>query len=296
LVELYSRRWPAQENIIRDWLLPLGLDTNHGYHKSEVVNSEVSKQRTELEGRRERLERWSERARRQHTRWSKQEKRRYDVYKARHQQLSRQLVDQQLELEGQGMAWGLVKRALRERKEEIENELNELKEGWWSAERERDKEWAKLERYCREQRRVKRQLEDLLGRERQMYEVQNDKDQIMTVCKVAMVNLGMYARERWFPSGYEHAGWKRLSAFFALKGRVKWEREEVEVELRPFNDRAMNRDLEAVCRRVAEREARLPDGRRLVCRRVAEREARLPDGRRLVFRISPEHCLVLDAP
>lgn len=31
LVQTYTRRWLVQENIIRDFLLPLGLDTNHGY-------------------------------------------------------------------------------------------------------------------------------------------------------------------------------------------------------------------------------------------------------------------------
>jgi hypothetical protein len=34
LAQTYIRRWPVQENIIRDFLLPLGLDTNHGYYYS----------------------------------------------------------------------------------------------------------------------------------------------------------------------------------------------------------------------------------------------------------------------
>jgi hypothetical protein len=51
LAQTYGRRWPAQENIIRDYLLALGLDTNHGYAKRAVVNSEVAKRRTALEQR-----------------------------------------------------------------------------------------------------------------------------------------------------------------------------------------------------------------------------------------------------
>ncbi len=43
LARMYARRWPAQENIIRDYLLALGLDTNHGYAKTAVINSEVAK-------------------------------------------------------------------------------------------------------------------------------------------------------------------------------------------------------------------------------------------------------------
>ncbi len=39
LAKAYTRRWPVQENVIRDWLIPLGLDTNHGYAKNPVPNS-----------------------------------------------------------------------------------------------------------------------------------------------------------------------------------------------------------------------------------------------------------------
>jgi hypothetical protein len=47
-VQQYKQRWPAQENIIRDFLLPLGLDCNHGYTKHLVENSEISKRRQSL--------------------------------------------------------------------------------------------------------------------------------------------------------------------------------------------------------------------------------------------------------
>jgi hypothetical protein len=51
LVALYTHRWPVQENFIKDWLLPLGLDGNHGYAKTEVINSEVAKRREGLQRR-----------------------------------------------------------------------------------------------------------------------------------------------------------------------------------------------------------------------------------------------------
>lgn len=51
LAQTYIRSWPVQENIIKDWLLPLGLDTNHGYAKSPTVNSEVNKEHAALEKR-----------------------------------------------------------------------------------------------------------------------------------------------------------------------------------------------------------------------------------------------------
>jgi hypothetical protein len=52
----------VQENMMRDWLLPLGLDTNHGYRKTPVVNSEVAKKRATLEKRLSHVEHWTIRA------------------------------------------------------------------------------------------------------------------------------------------------------------------------------------------------------------------------------------------
>ncbi len=51
LAHTYFRRWNCQENAIRDWLIPLNLDTNHGYAKEPVVNSELVKRRAVLEKR-----------------------------------------------------------------------------------------------------------------------------------------------------------------------------------------------------------------------------------------------------
>jgi hypothetical protein len=97
-----------------------------------------------------------------------------------------------------------------------------------------------------------------------MYELDNHKDQVMTVCKVALANLGMWVRDQYFPAQYAQASWQRLQVFFQLPGRVHWGTDCVTVELKPFNDRALNRDLHAVCTKVAQAQPHLPDGRRLL--------------------------------
>ena len=75
-------------------------------------------------------------------------------------------------------------------------------------------EFRKQERYCKEQREVLRALEDLEAKERTMYELDHRKDQVMTVCKVALANLAMWARDHYFPASYAHATWQRLLPFF----------------------------------------------------------------------------------
>lgn len=63
LAQTYIHRWPAQENMIKDWLLPLGLGVNHGFAKMPVENSEVAKKREALEKRRANVQRFGETAR-----------------------------------------------------------------------------------------------------------------------------------------------------------------------------------------------------------------------------------------
>jgi hypothetical protein len=264
LAQCYTARWPQQENIIRDWLIPLGLDTNHGYGKTVVENSEVAKQRTTLEQRRDRLQQWADSARKRYYRASRRADRRYAYRKERGDLWYRELNQQQDVLHDQGKDSYSIRQIIRERKAAIDAELEELTAHYWRAERERDAEWRKIERYCQDQRTVLRQLEDLNARAQQMYELNNDKDQVMTVCKLALANLVMWTRDQYFPSTYAQATWYRLAPFFNLPGQVTWERTTVHVALRPFNDQTLARDLMNLCERVTVQAPHLPDGRQLV--------------------------------
>jgi hypothetical protein len=53
----------------------------------------------------------------------------------------------------------------------------------------------KCEGYCCELRHVLRRQEDLEAQARQMYELDHAKDQIMTLLKVGLANLGMWVRD-----------------------------------------------------------------------------------------------------
>ena len=88
--------------------------------------------------------------------------------------------------------------------------------------------------------------------------------QIMTVLKLGLANVGMWVRDQYFGERYQHCGWQRLLLFFQLGGWITTTTSEVRLELCAFNNRALVRDLEEVCRKVNNSGARLPDGRRLV--------------------------------
>ena len=92
-----------------------------------------------------------------------------------------------------------------------------------------------------------------------MYELDNRKDHTMTVFKVALANLAMWVRDSYFPASYARAAWKRLLPFFQLSGTITHHAQMVQVGLRPFNDRALNRDLAILCERVNQASPHLPD-------------------------------------
>jgi hypothetical protein len=55
----------------------------------------------------------------------------------------------------------------------------------------------------------------------------------MSVLRLALVNLVMWARERYFPATHAHATWHRLEPFFRLPGQVMWGKDHVLVEWCP---------------------------------------------------------------
>jgi hypothetical protein len=263
LAQTYIHRWSAQENVIKDYLLPLGLDTNHGFAKVVVENSEVAKRRTHLEQRLSRLQQWAQSANKREAQASKRRERLRKEYKSRSDVLYRELGLYQSTLELQGVADYVLRREIRERKAVIDAELEPIRDKEWRAYEQCNNEFRKQERYCQEQRDVLRALEDLEANERTKYELDHRKDQVMTVCKVALANVVMWTRDQYFPASNAHATWHRLAPFFRLSGTVVPDASTVRVELRPFNDRSLNRDLAMLCERVNQASPRLPDGRLL---------------------------------
>lgn len=106
LAQTYIHRWPVQENVIKDFLLPLGLDTNHGFAKTPVINSEVTKKREALEKRCANVQRFREAAREKAHRASELEAKLWKQAKERGEALYRTLNDRLQALEAQGVTEG----------------------------------------------------------------------------------------------------------------------------------------------------------------------------------------------
>ncbi len=82
--------------------------------------------------------------------------------------------------------------------------------------------------------------------------------------KRAAMHLAGCLPYHYFGESYQHCGSQRLLPFFKLGGWLTTTASEVQLELCAFNNRALLRDLEEVCRKVNDGAVILPDGRRLV--------------------------------
>ena len=263
LAQVYTHRWPAQENSIRDFLLSLGLDINHGFAKVQVENSEGAKIRGALQRKLAKARRRADGARERMAQAQARSHKASQQAKVQQARLARlNAARQQLAEQQERPDLKQLDRIVAEQ-ERARTALANCQHSKQRAEHTYRRAWDASEQACCQQRFLLRELEDLKEKERVMYELEHAKDQVMTVLKLALANLLMWTRDTYFPLTYARATWHRLAPFFRLPGWVVWGTETVEVELRPFNDRQLNRDLEVVCEKVHAQEPRLPDGRRL---------------------------------
>lgn len=110
LAQTYIHRWPAQEDVIKDYLLPLGLDINHGEASVAVENSEVAKRRTHLEQRLARLKRWAQSAWKRGAQASRRRERLRKAFTSRNKELYQELWAYQRALEEHGIADHVLRR------------------------------------------------------------------------------------------------------------------------------------------------------------------------------------------
>jgi hypothetical protein len=263
LAHTYFRRWNCQENAIRDWLIPLNLDINHGYAKEPVVNSELAKRQAVAGERVQRLEHLAQASRLRLAQLLAQAQNLEEQSRA-YQQRRDELVVQVVQFEEAGRT---------EERDYFPVKARQLAADWEVRRRQakleknavhRQSQMDKCEEYCRELRQVLSRQEDLQAQARDMYELDHAKDQIMTLLKLALANLGMWVRDQYFGESYQHCGWQRLWPFFKLGGTIAATTNEVQLEVCAFNNRTLVRDLEQLCGKVNGGAVTLPGGRRLV--------------------------------
>ncbi len=192
LAQTYIQRWPKQENIIKDYLRPLGMDTNHGFAKAPVENSEVTRRRAHLQQQLSRLKQWEISARKRRAAAEKRCERLQAQQQNRARELGRRLRLDQKGWQEQGMTDQLIGRSTCKRQILNHEEMVQFRPKQEQADEHASTETRKLERYCKGQQEVLRALEDLEAKEQTMYELDVRPVQL----KLAREARGKLARER----------------------------------------------------------------------------------------------------
>lgn len=97
-----------------------------------------------------------------------------------------------------------------------------------------------------------------------LYEIDTEKDQIMTHLKVAVANCALYAREHYFGQKYRHALPQTLHrVFFGQAGYVEESAQEITITLDPYRESELYADVLAACEAVNHRQIRTFDGKRI---------------------------------
>jgi hypothetical protein len=216
LAQTYFQRWKCQENSIRDWLIPLNLDTNHGYAKEQVVNSELAKRQLVTTGRQHRLEHLAQACRARLASLREQDdqlEEQVQAYEQRRNELSIQVTH----FEEAGRREEQEYFPVKARHVATEWEVRQHKAKLEKHAVRRQGIVDKCEGYCRDLRHVLRRQEDLEVQARQMYELDHAKDQIMTLFKVGLANLGMWVRDQYFGEDYQQpCGRPALAPLFPI--------------------------------------------------------------------------------
>ena len=197
---------------MRDWLIPLNLDTNHGYAKEQVVNWELAKRQRVTTGRHHRLEYLAQACRARFASLKEQDaqlEEQVQAYEQRRSELSIQVMHFEAAGRTEEREYFPVKARHMATEWEVRQHTAKLKKHAVRRQALLDK----CESDCRELRHVLRQQEDLEAQAREMYELDHAKDQIMTVLKLGLANAGMWVRDHYFGESYQHCGWQRLLPF-----------------------------------------------------------------------------------
>src|SRR5205807_5712276 len=204
LAQTSIHRWPAQENVIKDYLRPLGIDTNHGFAKTPVVNSEVAKRREIFQKQLETFKTWMISARaKYHQKANSKEKL---LKRMKNDEQQYYLLDTyQNALNKNSVDYSKQYSKIQKNKDELLIQQEKKKKRVEKLSQHISKEQEKCQRYAHKQCDLLRSLEDLAMNERTMYELDNRKDHVMTVFKVALANLAMWTRDQYFPDTYSAA-------------------------------------------------------------------------------------------
>lgn len=259
----YYSRWPNQENIYRD-MMNIYLDKNAGYKKKEVENRTALRKKEELETNLKTIENKLEKANKSIKQLDNQIKVVKDIYageKKEQRSDRRSLSYKLLHCQRVGEREKLLKE-LEHLEEVMMKVLDRYHRHITELEKQREKKIVYRGSLLTQKEKKEKELKSLDLSEK-MYEINPEKNEIMSNFRTLLNNLNRYATEHYFPSKYERAELKTMcNKFYRQGGYVKIRKRYIKVLLDSYDEPQLQKDVEYACARFNSADVQTPLGQR----------------------------------
>lgn len=264
----YFARWPNQENIFRDAMGAIKVDTNHGYRKEEVPNRVVMRKKEELETNLRGVEKKLNKA------GFEREKAEESLGKLKELYRSRRKED---EKEMNGLYAKLELPVSSEERQKHLSRLKQLTKSLGAASGKYAETVARMEADLKNKERhekslmtQKEKIEKELGSlelEKPLYEIKTEKDHLMSNLKMLLINLSSYAQRQYFPEEmHSFTMESMMKAFYHQDGYVKSRKRKLEVMLQSYDDAQLQEAAEYACMKFNNSDLRTAQGQRILMR------------------------------
>lgn len=247
----YFDRWPNQENIFKDMIEAIKVDSNHGYKKKIVENRIVRRKKEELETNIRVLAQKISSGSKELEKRNRQFKKMKEVYEGQKKLVRDEIRELHVRI--------TFTTKTEERKKHLdilkmkEEKLLTITEGYNKHINELMSEIKNKEQYIKslisQRDRKERELKALnLGEV--LLEMKTEKDHIMSNFKILLTNLSRYTQEQYFPQKkeYQQATLETMiKTFYRQDGYVKIRKRKVEVTLYSYDVPELQKAVEYAC-------------------------------------------------
>jgi hypothetical protein len=250
ITRLYFDRWPNQENIFKDMKNAIKGDSNHGYKKESVENRVVLRKKKELETNLRGINKKIPAAEKEVKKLNEEIERMKKVYESQKKTLlsSRRELHNKIRFEGPEKREILLKDLKSE-----EDRLLRLSEGYPKFIQQSESNLKNQEKHLKSlnsQREKKERELKSLNLEEALFDMNTEKDHIMSNFKILLTNLSRYAQEQYFPmkKEYQDATLETMmKTFYRQDGYVKTRKTKVEVTLHSYDKPELQEAAEYAC-------------------------------------------------
>ena len=265
IAKRYFDRWPYQENMFKDAMKAIKVDTNHGFKKKEVPNRVARRKKEELETNLRGITKKLRKAKREKRGVAKALTKVKEFY-----QTSRQIYREEI-----NDLYAKIKLPISQKEKQkhlsrlklLEKRLTRLSERYgrslirWevSLKNKEQHEKGLLTQKKNKEREIKK-----LDVNRPLYEIKKEKDHLMSNFKMLLINLSSHAQRSYFPEVVHNFTMdSMMKAFYQQDGYIKIKKKRIDVTLHSYDDPFLQKAAEYACLRFNESDRRTLDGQRI---------------------------------